>query len=257
MTSDLLTKLFLVASLLGVGALLVAGSLVERPLLEEKHTQAFVQAVSAGEEVYGERCGTCHETYDSRFFEYPRWQSLIDDSGCPATTVPLDARARTRLLDFFRGEAAGSEEEAETIRHGDRKRMTRIMADQGKDIFSARCASCHGHALFSRTHTPAGWTRLLKKSMAGLHRPAEADVADLGPADALAVRTFLASQAACGPEDARIFRVLVARGVEGFEKAEADDLAEVRWSYNYDKAMARALAKSRPVLLNLSIEGGT
>ena len=115
MTADLLTKLFLVASLLGVGTLLVAGALVERPLLEEKHTQGFLRAVSAGEEVYGERCGTCHETYDPRFFEYPRWQSLVNDSGCPATTVPLDAQARTNMLDFFRGEAAGSEEEAEKM----------------------------------------------------------------------------------------------------------------------------------------------
>jgi cytochrome c5 len=255
MTRDTLAKLFLAVNVLAAAGVFVAAATLTRPEQESKYTAGFRAAATQGEAAYRARCTGCHGAPDPRFLEYPGWARTLRGTGCVRTTVDLTPDERESILNFLRGASAGSEDEAGKIAEVERRKMEKEFARRGAGFYESRCATCHDHRLFPRTRTAAGWAEHLGADTVAYHT-AKGETVELPGAESHPLSVYLRLNAAGGAQDASIFRALVASG-GSFEAGEADALVEVDWITDYDAGMAEARGKKKPVLLNLTIEGGT
>ncbi len=256
MTGDRIVKAFIALSIAAAAAVAVVGSGRARPGIEEERTRSLAENAAAGEAAYEKACSACHAPFDPRFHLYAEWKQIIESSGCPKADAGLDDAARKSLLGYLMTSSAGTADEALKIRDVGRKSAREELDREGQDVFKSSCASCHGHPLYSRTHTASEWRTLAGEKLPKLHEGSKEEIA-LGRREALALRTHLEANAACGPADARIFRIIVEKGGLSGDFAQDDDFAAVRWVKDYEKGMAEASRLGKPVLLNLTIEGGT
>ena len=188
MTKNLLTTVFIGVSLAAAAVLMILSGSVEHPQVTEASTAEFQLASTQGETIYTARCSGCHGAYDPRFYEYAEWRSLLLGQGCPGTPLDLHEREQTKIRDYLRGKAAGSAEEAEKIREGERHKKVKVLAARGLEVFKTHCAACHSHGLFVRTRTREQWAADFKKGRP-CHRVEEQKALPLN--ESLPLRTFL------------------------------------------------------------------
>lgn len=236
-------------------AVLVLANVVKSARDETAAQERFAASVRAGDGVYGQRCSTCHERYDPRFFGYEEWARVLDDTGCPAVRVSLEPPDRAAIRDFLRAKAAPTDTEAETVRERERNRFRTDLARRGAEAFGAACGRCHGHPFFAKVRTARGWQEALA-DLGGIHRGAGEPVW-VDEAQARALLAHLSASAAGTPSDANAVKALLEAGVEPVVAPAEVEHGELPWRREYEAAMAEAKEKRLPVILDFTdLSGG-